>query len=209
LAHLPRPYQNETQDFMYNLLFCDAPDIFRSEAEKDWAGSALFADPPDYNDVAKVAQNPNEESRIRALACNMLRANGKPVPSRLLLGVVLEIAMQEGLDALAAYGDMRVRYISRSGKLAIFERQPAPVAEKARQLVDVASLAVQKARAWTTPRLPAPRVPNARITWLTTDGPYIAEAHFAALVNDSSIGPVLRKGRELLDQIVIAAKQKQ
>jgi len=118
-AGLYAPYAEPHVNFLYNLLFCDDLALFQTEdAMKGGAPwVTLFADPPDYDALRKIAQDPYEESRLRALAYNRLRAAGQAVPAKTLLGAIVEVPLEQGLDVLAAYPDGRVRYLNQSGKV--------------------------------------------------------------------------------------------
>lgn len=115
------PYAEPHVNFLYNLLFCDDLALFRTgDTAKDgppW--STLLADRADTDALRKIAQDPEEESRLRALAYNRLRAAGQAVPAKSLLGVIVEVPLEQGLDVLAAYPDGRVRYLNQSGKVAV------------------------------------------------------------------------------------------
>src|SRR5947209_2001328 len=87
---LPAPYTKYEINFIYNLLFCDEPSLWTpraGEPPSPWQ-ALLFSDAPDPKSVRALAEDPNEESRIRALAYNWLRRNKHPVPPRVLLGVI-------------------------------------------------------------------------------------------------------------------------
>jgi hypothetical protein len=198
------PYKESHANFMYNLLFCDDLTLFKNEeAAKDstlWA--PLLADSPEFSTLEKIAADPNQESRVRILAYNRLRAGGRPVPSKQLLGVIVEVPLQEGLDTLAAYPDGRVRYLNQSGKIAIFEGGPPEIEALAKELVAVSQNLVNAIGPWDEKRLPPPRAGNVRITFLVSDGLYFGEGPFQALQEDALGGPVLAKATQLLHAAV-------
>src|SRR5262245_42821074 len=82
---------------------------------------ALFAARPDIAELQRIAADPAEESRIRVLACRRLKEAHQPIAQKELLGVIIENAMPEGLDVLAAYPDHRARYLNHSGKALVWE----------------------------------------------------------------------------------------
>lgn len=205
-AEFYKPYAASHVNSLYNLLFCDDLSLFQKESKaKDVAPWAtLFAENPDYAALEGIAQNQDEESRVRVLAYNRLRAAGRPVPAKNLLGVIVEVALPQGLDVLAACPDGRARYLNHSGKVAIFEGGPPEVVALAKELVTTSQVLVNKIGAWEKSRLPPPRTGNVRLTFLVSDGLYFGEGPFQGLQKDPLGGPVLSKATQLL-QIAVKA----
>src|SRR5262245_30957121 len=101
----PSPYKLAEINFLYNALFCDDPLQFRpsgAEAPAEWQ-AALFDPRPDAAAIRRIAENQDEESRVRILAYNWLRRHKHSVPPRQLLAVIVEVPVAGGLDVLAAY----------------------------------------------------------------------------------------------------------
>jgi hypothetical protein len=204
---LPRPYGQPHTDFMYNILFCDAPELFKPSPDaprRDW--DVVFDTNPDLDAVQKLADDTGAESRIRALAFNLLRKRGLLVRSKLLLGVIFEVPQKIGLDTLAAYGDGRVRYINQTGKLCVFEAQPRSVAEKCSVVLATAQPLVNAIGPWEKSRLPPPPQGKVRMTFLVSDGLYFGEAPYQALAGDPLGGPLLQAGVALLVAVTGAVK---
>ena len=202
------PYQEPTANFLYNLLFCDDLDLFKNEETvKDGTWAALLAEEPDFTALERIAASPDEESRVRVLAYNRLRASGRAVPAKQLLGVIVEVPLRQGLDTLAAYRDGRVRYLNQSGKIAVFEGGPPEVETLADELILVSQNLVNAIGPWDKRRLPPPRAGNVRLTFLVSDGLYFGEGPFQALQNDPLGGPVLAKATQLLQASVEAGLQ--
>lgn len=201
-----QPYAEAHVNHLYNLLFCDNLALFHndevSESSSLWA--TLLAESPDYTALTKIAQDEKEESRIRALAFNRLRAGGHEVPAKKIFGVVVEVVLEQGLDVLAAYSDGRVRYLNQSGKIAIFEGGPPQVELLAKELVALSQTLVNAIGPWKEKRLPPPPRGNVRMTFLVSDGLYFGEGRFEALQQDAMGGPVLAKASELLQRAVNA-----
>jgi hypothetical protein len=200
-----QPYREEHLNDLYNLLFCDNLELFRPDGAAStplWA--TLLAAETDPGALQAIAGDEAQESRVRALAYNRLRAAGHPVPARVLLGVIVEVPLEQGMDTLAAYADGRVRYLNQSGGASIFEGGPPEIEALARALVAVSQPLVARIGPWDRQRLPPPRAGNVRLTFLVSDGLYFGEAPFQAMAQDSMGGPVLAKATELL-QLVVAA----
>ncbi|NMF95997.1 hypothetical protein GPA27_01120 [Aromatoleum toluolicum] len=203
-AELYKPYAESHVNFLYNLLFCDDINLFKTHGAEKSVGlwGTLLAERPDKTALRKVADDEANEGRVRAVAYNRLRALGETVPPKRLLGVIVEVPLQQGLDVLAAFSEGGVRYLNQSGKLAIFEGQGNPVEGMAKELLSVSQPIVNKIGPWDRQRLPPPRAGNVRITFLVSDGLYFGEGPFAVLQQDAMAGPVLSKATQLLQRAV-------
>ena len=210
LAATHAPYADAHVNFLYNLLFCDNLELFRRDntganAEPWWT---LLAANPDERALRRLADG-NDESRVRALAFNRLRAHGWEVAPKILLGVIVEVPLDRGLDVLAAYADGRVRYLNQTGKVSIFEGGPAAIETLAHELVATALPLAQRIGPWNDARLPPPRRGHVRMTLIVSDGLYFGEGDFAQLQRDPLGGPVLAKATQLLNAVVDCATPSQ
>jgi len=198
------PYGNDAADFMYNLLFCDDPALFARGANDPASPfAAVLSDKPDPAQIAAIAHDTRKEGRARALAFNWLRQHGHDVPKRVLLGAIVEVPLDGGLDTLAAFADGSVRYINQTGKMSVFEgAMPAVHA-----LLAASQAVVDRIGPWDKPRLPAPKAGNVRLTFLVSDGLYFGEGKFEDLSRDSLGGPVINAAGQLLAQTVDLATQ--
>jgi len=197
------PYGNAAADFMYNLLFCDDPALFaRAKDDPQTPISAVLADNPDAARIEDIAGDTAQESRVRVLAFNWLRRQGRAVPKRLLLGTIVEVPLEGGLDTLAAFVDGSVRYINQTGKVSVFEGAVPAIQPAVRALLAAAQGVVDKIGPWDKPRLPAPKAGNVRLTFLVSDGLYFGEGKFEDLSRDGLGGPVINAAGQLLTQVV-------
>jgi len=200
---LHNPYSSHETNFMYNLLFCDTPGLFHvseDSSSEDWH-IALFVD-QDPSRIRAIAVNEKTESRIRLLAYNWLRKNNQSVPKANLMGVVVEVPLESGLDTLAAYLDGRIRYINQTGKMTIVEEGYSNLNSLAIELVKLASPILAKIGPWDNERLAAPEAGSIRLTFLASDGLYFGEGPFQALQQDPLAGPIVDKAVELLQTVV-------
>lgn len=198
------PYRQPEANAIYNLLFCDEPSLFAiqpGQTPPPWH-STLFDVHTRPEKVRALAEDVNEESRIRALAYNWLRTHNEPVPVGVVLGVVVEVPLEGGLDVLAAYADGRVRYINQSGKLAFFEGGPPGVEASAKELVSASTHLVSRIGPWDGARRPPPVKGNIRMTFLVSDGLYFGEGSFKAMEADPMAGPLVQKATQLLLLVV-------
>jgi len=203
------PYAQSSSNHIYNLLFCDDPRGYAAAAGQvptPWQ-QALFARPADPATLQALAADPDAEGRVRMLAYDWLRGNGHPVPPKQLLGVIVEVALEGGLDTLAAFSDGGVRYINQTGKLAVFEGQPA-VAAAAAGLLAAAQAIVDHIGPWDKPRLPPPPRGNIRLSFLVSDGLYFGEGPMAAMQSEPMSAPTIARATELLLLVVDQATAK-
>ena len=201
---LHHPYAQAHVNFFYNLLFCDQLELFRNgdaqSGGEPWP--TLLADLPDEPALREIASDESNEGRIRAIAYNRLRMMGAEVEPKLLLGVIVEVPLADGLDVLAAFSEGGVRYLNQSGKIAVVEADGTPLARLARELIAVARPIVDNIGPWEEPRLPPPKAGNVRITFLVSDGLYFGEGPYPVLQADAMAGPVLAKATQLLQAVV-------
>lgn len=197
------PYKERHVNVMYNVLFCDEMDLFKNEETMKGEGvwSTLLADDTDVAALHKIAEDDANEGRVRALAFNRLRASGDKVPPRILLGVVIEVPLEQGLDVLAAFAEGGVRYLNQSGKVAIFEGENHPVELLAKELIELSRAIVNRIGPWSKQRLPPPQA-NVRMSFLVSDGLYFGEGPFHVLQADPLAGAVLAKATELVSRVV-------
>jgi hypothetical protein len=203
-AEFYKPYAETHANFLYNLLFCDDLTLFKNQdsAKGDGLWQTLLAERPDMAALRRIADDEKNEGRVRALAYNRLRGSGEKVPAKKLLGVIVEVPLQNGLDVLAAFSEGGARYLNQSGKVAIFEGQGNPVEGRAKELVSASQPVVNMIGPWDKQRLPPPKAGNVRMTFLVSDGLYFGEGTFRALQQDSMAGPVLAKATNLLQRAV-------
>jgi hypothetical protein len=197
-----RPYRDRSADFLYNLLFCDNPDLFRTDRPDASSLSTVLSGAATREMLEQTANDPAVESRVRVLAFNRLRAMKLPVPPKQLLGTIIEFPQANGLDTLAAFADGRVRYINQTGKPGIFEGAPPKVVAKAYVLMRVSQVAVDLHGPSDEPRRPPPASDLVRLSFLVSDGLYVGEASYESFMDDPAGEPVLTAGGDLLVQLV-------
>lgn len=195
------PYRDAALDALYHGLFADDVDAFvdRRQPRTAW-GRALVAEPADSAVLRALALAPDTESRVAALAWGRLRELGQPVPRRQLLGVVIEVPLDSGLDTLAAYHDGSVRFIHGSGSTTLVEAPNTAMRATVQRLLVAAQAVVDRIGPSDRPRGPAPQS-NVRINFLVSDGLYFGEGPMLRLMGDGLAGPVLQAGVALLDQV--------
>lgn len=200
------PYGSDSANFMYNLLFCDDLASFKPKPDTKitpWQ-TTLFAEPSDFAALELLASDSSQEGRARYLAYTLLRNTEKPVPGKILLGVIVEVGLPDGLDVLAAFSEGGVRYINKTGKLAVFEGVPEirPVVQ---EVLDAAQPVVAHTGPWPGARLAPPKVGNIRITFLVSDGLYFGQGPMTQMQQESMAAPLIQKATVLLQTVVALA----
>lgn len=199
-----KPYTQDEINTIYNLLFCDDETLFRPQSGKTptpWQ-NIIFNEKPNLHEIESLANNSHEESRVRLLAYNWLKRNNLSVP-QILLGVVVEVRLDDGIDTLAAYQDGSIRYLNRSGGLAVFENPSVELKEKVTDLLNVSKTAAYKIGPTQDPRKPPPEIiGNVRITFLMSDGLYFGQGPFEKMAYDPIAAPVIQRSTELLQLVI-------
>jgi hypothetical protein len=195
---------------MYNLLFCDDFTAFMpAGGELKGAFATLFTDPPAVADLEALAGDPRQEGRTRYLAFSRLRKIGQTVRPKTLLGVITEVPLAQGLDALAAYSEGGVRYLNQSGKIAVLEGVDA-IQPLVQQLFTASGAIVDRIGPWDKNRLPPPAgAGNIRLTFLVSDGLYFGQGPMKATQGDAAAGPVISCVTALLKAVVQLSLQPQ
>jgi hypothetical protein len=204
-----RPYKNEGSNHLYNLLFCDNVALLRKgsdEQKHDY--DAVLSESTDRERLERIGNDLDVESRVRVVAFNRLRRMNVSVPRKRLLGAIVEVPQQAGLDVLAAFPDGRLRYINHSEKIAIFESTPPELIGKAEELLRVSQFIVNRYGPWNKTRLPPPTGNLMRMSFLVSDGLYFGQGSYADLMQDRFAPPVIKAFTELLLLLVDTALEK-
>jgi hypothetical protein len=201
-----RPYRDKGCNSIYNMVFCDMPQVFRAaldnKPEGDWA--TLLAKVPLAPALNQIADDPAQETRMRLLAFNRLRELKQPVPEKQLMGVIIEVGMEEGLDMLAAFPDGRVRYINHKEKMSVYEPVPNAWMATVRRLMQASQEVVDRIGPWPHARIAPPTTGMIRMSFLSSDGLYFGQGAIAFMENDEVAKPVIHAGVALLKLIAAA-----
>ncbi|WP_157488096.1 hypothetical protein [Dyadobacter crusticola] len=190
-------------NFLYEMLFCDELSLFEEVLEdtKVYPWQVLFdpaATPAELYELIDLASN---ETRIKLLAYQRLQQANQPILKQELLGVIIEVGLQDGLDVLAAYQDGTARYLHHSGKVIMWESAN----EQSQVLIDTlfeeSEKVVRQIGVWPRGRLNPPKKGNARISFLVSNGLYFGEADCDVLFSDELAGPALLAATALLNYL--------
>ena len=159
----------------------------------------------EWSQIAMAADLTGGESRHVLQAWQFLRSvNVHPDASiaGLVLGVVVEVTVDQAHDVLAAYADGSVRYLNHAGGATILDDVPPEVAEKAVAVLAAGQALADQIGPWEEPALPDLPVGSMRLTMLTRGGPRFGQGPEEVLGNDRLAAPVLAAATELLVAVV-------
>ena len=195
-----KPYHNDALNTIYNGLFCDMPSLFTPEkaVQKEYPWNVLLNEAATSEEVLSLTADNTLESRAKLLGYNKLRSEGYDVQKKELLGVIIEVGLDEGLDVVAAYKDGTARYINHSGKMIIWETKTAESDALINDLFAASLQVVSRIGAWDKPRMPQPGNGDIRLNFLVADGLYFGQGPFEALAKDGMGGPVINAATRLM-----------
>jgi hypothetical protein len=187
------PYKDTATNLIYHLLFCDNLNLYKANTKQPpvYPFDVLFAEKSTPAALLKIATSHDAVTRTRILAYNRLRSMGHKPDKKELLGVIVEVGLDEGLDVVASYQDGTARYINYTGKLVVWETTTEASAKLTKELFSQSELIVSKIGPWNEPRRPHPAKGNVRITFLVSDGLYFGEGPIDAMFKDQMAGPAL------------------
>lgn len=197
------PYRSVSTNSFYHLLFCDDFAPFGPKPDQSPASwqQILFAEKPDPEALRSLAEETTQDGRVRYLAYTKLREIGDQVEPKVLLGVIIEVPLSDGLDVLAAYSEGGVRYINQTGKIAVFERVPQ-LQSLIEELMAVSEQVVRAIGPWTELRKAPPTPPLVRLSFLVSDGLYFGEGPMNVIQKEPLGGPVMECATRLLQAVV-------
>lgn len=197
------PYSIKSTNLIYNLLFCDNIELFKSsENEKDsslW--KPLLSAEFDFNALNTIVQSEEFDSRMKILAYWKLHKNKHIVQEKLLLGVVVEVPTNGGLDVLAVFNDKSAKYINHSEKMIIVEGTPNPFEKLIANILLASEPLVKQIGPWEEKRLPPPEAGNIRFTFLCSDGLYFGQGPINTMASDTMSKPLFEASVNLLTHI--------
>jgi len=193
-----KPYKNEATNTIYDLLFCDKFELYRTEPPHLYPWDIFATASPDIEKLKTVAADKTLEARLRILAYNLLRAAGSPSNKKELFGVIVEVALPDGLDVLAAYNDGTARYINHSEKMIIWDASSEISDGLIQKLLSESAKTVDQLGPWDKERRPFPTKGMTRLTFLVSDGLYFGEGPFDLLQADPKGGAIITAATELM-----------
>jgi hypothetical protein len=211
LAQTEGPYHDSATNMIYELLFCDKPELFeRDGTPNDPYPWGILCNPAcSADDLRKVAEDRSLDSRVRAVAWNKVVFLGGQIDEQRkeLLGVIVEIGTDNGLDVLAAFADGSVRYINHSGGLLVWEKLDDPTSRELINDLFTASITIVGVIGrGKYARRKYPSKGNARISFVSAAGFSFGEGEIGVLFSDPLAGPSLTRATKLLQYITQAVE---
>lgn len=200
------PYRDPALDRLYHALFCDDPQALVPADGRPlpaWQ-ACLLKEPADAGDLRQLrglAADTATEARVRALAWRRLQQLGHAVPQRLLLGVVVEVPLDSGLDTLAAYADGRVRFLHGSGRCTFVDSPLPQIEPQVQALLSAGREVLRRIGPSDQQRRAPPQQGMVRMSFIVSDGLYFGEGPMNALMTDALAGPVLSAAIAVLDEV--------
>lgn len=204
------PYHDSSANYIYNLLFCDNPAFFRINKQPpyDYPFDILFSEKPEAPSLQKIIDDSGTDTRIKLLAYNRQLALGYKVNGQELMGVVVEVGLDDGLDVLASFADGTARYINQTGKVLMWETTTDTTANQlTADLFTKSRQIVRQIGPWDKPRKPFPAKGNTRITFLVSDGLYFGEGSTDLFFNDQLASPALTCATRLMQYLTKTSLQ--
>ena len=124
-----------------------------------------------------------------------------------VLGVVVDVALDAGLDTLAGYLDGSARYLNHAGGAVVWEVPDADVGRLVRDLLEAATVIVEMGGPLEGARLDPPAAGNLMLSVLTRGGVYIGAGPAEAIAGDPRGGPVLGAATMLMSHLVERSMQ--
>ncbi len=160
--------------------------------------------------LERVLARPGIETRHYILAWHHLRLLGAAPPQSdadRLFGVVVEIALDRGLDVLAAYEDNTARYWNFSGSGVVWERHDTSLDPVIGALLQISRPAVQRVGPWSKERPGPPERGFVRISLLTPGGVRMSQGPSVTMNRDSLAGPILLHATALMQALTARTKR--
>jgi hypothetical protein len=198
------PYKNKSINLTYSLLFCDNVELYINSDQNPeiYPWNIVLSKKAGITDLEKITKDNNLESRAKILAYHELKTRRVTINKKELLGIIIEIGLDKGLDVLAVYKDGTARYISQSGKLTIWNTRDDKSDAIIRELLSHGENVINNIEPWDEPRLAHPEKGMARLTFLVPGGLYIGQGPIGVLLEDKMGKPVLQSGAKLVHYFI-------
>ena len=152
---------------------------------------------PDLSLIKGLVTSESEESRLRALASSYLVDMNEPVNYKEVLGVVVEVGADEGLEVLAVYRDYQARFIDYTGKMTVWKDIDPAIRSRMDRLMASSRELIDLIQPWKENRLTPPIRGMVRLTFLASDGLYFGQGPVSHLQKDEMGGAIIRQAQEI------------
>lgn len=168
----------------------------KKSLEKDMKHNAI-------DTLNEIISLPGLESRQYLQAFHFLNGlQGFENGATKIFGVVLQVAMPQGLDVLAVYADYSARYYNYSGKSVIWEHPDVSIDGLIDDIFEKSKNVVSQIGPWKDARPQPPATKMARINFLTSNGLHFGEASQQTLFNDPMAGGLMYEMLTLMNTLI-------
>jgi hypothetical protein len=188
------------------------PSSAEAERQEPWASFARARERLDSGDkqgATTIFQGilgmPLLESRQYLQAWHFLCDLGVFPPkdkAKEVLGVVVEVGMDRGLDLVAAYPDHHARYYNFSGAGVAWERPNDSFDKLIDDMLRAATNAAKAIGRWEKDRPSPPAKGQARVNILTPSGLHFGQGPLNAISKDAIGGPVIAVAFQLMQSLI-------
>ncbi len=150
------------------------------------------------------------ESRIRLLAWNALRrlkVDPPPELAKQVLGMVVEVGVNGGVDYVAAYADHRARYYNYSGAGIVWETENPQLNPQIDALLATGKVVADRSTPWDKDRREPPTEGKVRLNVLTPGGLHFGEGQMSLMMNDTVGSQVVGAALALMRALMAVDKQ--
>ncbi|GAB3690389.1 hypothetical protein GCM10027592_07630 [Spirosoma flavus] len=198
-----KPYQNDALNNIYHQLFCDRLDAYNKvNPSAGYPWDTLLAESPNPDTLAAITADTSLETRMKLLAYNRLMELGISAKDKVLLGVIIEVALEGGLDTLAAFSDGTCRYINHAEKLLVWDAVTDTSSQLVHQLFVDSVQIVNRIGPWDQERTTFPELGMVKLSFLVSDGLYFGLGPFSTFQNDAMAGPVILSATRLMTYLI-------
>jgi len=157
-----------------------------------------------------ILEMPDLESRHYLQAWHFLRKVGiqpDQTYAKDIIGIIVEVPLQEGLDLLAAYDDGTARYFNYSGAGVVWDAPDSSLKDDIERVLLAGKRVVSEIGLWESVRPQAPPLGQARINILTPSGLHFKQATLELLATDQLSGPVFAASTQLMESLIAKTKE--
>ncbi|MFI5452268.1 hypothetical protein ACHMWN_08935 [Pedobacter sp. UC225_61] len=196
------PYLEESQNKIYHLLFADDLSLISTDELSIHPLNLLNKGIPDEAEMLQMANDPNVDSRYRLLFWKELFADGVDPVQMEVLGVVVEVGLETGLDVVAAYQDGSCRYLNHSGKTIFYDSPNEESLKFTTDLLNKGEAVARKIGPWYKPRKEFPTQGNIRLSFLCNNGLYFGEGSLEVMYQDEMAAPIIDSALSLMNYMI-------
>jgi hypothetical protein len=151
-----------------------------------------------------------EMSLVVLQAWRLMREMGRS-PSNdqrdVVLGVVVEVGIEGGVDSLGVYPDLSVHYYNHADSSLIWEKREEALEDTIQKVLGSAKTIVPRVGIWNDQRLPAPSEGRMRLSILTPQGVHFGEGTIEALEQDHVARSLVHAATKLMVDLVLLSKK--